>query len=77
MPSIYLYTDVKKRRYTYLFLIIVILVSMTYVILITLLQRLSSMITFDDLNTFNSLYRRPFGPMGSYAFGIFLSLSYF
>lgn len=59
------------------FLFIIILASMTYLILTTCFNGLSTLLFVETNAMFNILYRRPFGPMGYYAMGILGSIFYY
>ncbi len=50
---------------------------MVYTIQSTLKYKLSTMITFENELIYNILIRRPFTPVGYYAFGIIIAIFYF
>ncbi len=52
--------------------------SIVYLMTMTALNNYSTLLTIFTPNAmFDPLYRRPFGPIGYYAFGAMLSIFYF
>ncbi len=70
----YLY---KPRWLVLTYLTCIMGVSVIYVFWMCQRHSFSAMITVSTNLMFNEIYRRPFGPMGYYAFGVYLSILYF
>lgn len=70
----YLY---KPRWIVLTYLTAIISISVVYVFWMCQRNGFSAMITVSTNLMYNEIYRRPFGPMGYYAFGIYLSILYF
>jgi hypothetical protein len=78
LPTLILYRKFNQRKAALIFLGLVILESVVYLITVTSVNNYSTMITLYSSNEmFNALYRRPFGPIGYFAFGALLSIFYY
>lgn len=77
MPAISVYQRKSKRWLVLTFLVLLILLSISYLFWVSITNEFSSILVIKDNTMFNSIYRRPFGPVGFYALGILLSIFYF
>ena len=60
-----------------MYLLFLILVSISYLGVMTYVYEFSSMMTVDEENMYDELFRFPLGPVGYYALGILLAIFYF
>lgn len=77
IPTIYYYQKRNMRRFVLFYLAFLIIGSMVYLGLMTLLNKFSTLLTVDKENMFDELFRYPFGPIGYYALGIMIAIFYF
>lgn len=77
MPAISAYQRKSKRWLVLTFLVLLIVLSISYLFWISITNSFSSILVIRDNTMFNTIYRRPFGPVGFYALGILLSIFYF
>ena len=77
IPTIYYYQKRNMRRFVLFYLAFLIICSMVYLGLMTLLNKFSTLLTVDKENMFDELFRYPFGPIGYYALGIMIAIFYF
>ena len=77
LPCIYYYHKKNKRWLVIGFLTFLILESIIYLMIITANNNFTTILVIDNNDMFNEIFRRPFGPVGYYAFGILLSIFYF
>ena len=59
------------------YLLLLIIISIAYIGTMTWMNEFSSMMTVDEENMYDELFRFPVGPMGYYALGILLAMFYF
>lgn len=76
-PAVYFYQRRHRRRMVLWFLALLILESIAYLFFMTWKNEFSTMLTVDEENMFDELFRYPWGPVGYYAFGIMLAIFYF
>ena len=77
MPAISVYQRKSKRWLVLTFLVLLIILSISYLFWVSITNEFSSILVIKDNTMFNAIYRRPFGPVGFYALGILLSIFYF
>lgn len=51
--------------------------SVLYLFITTMTFGLSTLFTIENINSFDDLFRYPFGPVGYYAMGIMCAIFYF
>eukprot|EP00347_Sterkiella_histriomuscorum_P019610 403340973 len=76
-PSIFLYQKRNKRGLVVILLSCLILLSMLYLLIVSIDKGFSSMLVIENTYMFSDIYKRPFGPVGFYALGIIASIFYF
>lgn len=78
IPTVALYKRAKNRNVTLIYLTFLIVCSIAYLITVTAVYDLTTLMTVYSINeTFDPLYKRPFGPCGYYALGAMLSIFYY
>jgi hypothetical protein len=77
IPSIYFYQRKSCREYVIVFLCFLISLSISYLATMTYWHGYSSLMTVDEENMYDELFRFPLGPLGYYALGVLLAIFYF
>ena len=78
LPSLYLYIHKKRRNTVIVILSLFILQSISFLIIMTYKDGYSTLMSIENNNNmFNILYRKPFGPIGFYSFGIMVAIFYY
>jgi hypothetical protein len=77
IPSVYYYQRKTCRDYVIVYLSFFIALSICYIGAMTYMYEFSSLMTTDEDNMYDELFRFPLGPIGYYAFGIMLAIFYF
>lgn len=77
VPSIFFYQRKSCRDYVIVFLTFLMALSICYLGAMTIMHNFSSLMTVDEENMFDELFRFPLGPIGYYALGILLAIFYF
>jgi hypothetical protein len=77
VPSVYLYLKRHKRRLVLGYLIALVLESMLYLFVLTMVYNYSILLTVETDNMFDELFRYPFAPVGYYAMGVMFAIFYF
>lgn len=76
-PCFYYYHGKKKRGMVLTYLTLIILGSVGYLMVTTYINSYSTLVSYRFNSMFNDLLRKPFGPVGFYAFGILISIHYY